>query len=259
MTASTRPISRIGFGCGRIGSLGNPASPAQSQRLIELALDLGITLFDTANIYGQGDSERILGRALRGKRDRAFVVTKVGQHFSAKMRLVRPFKPLLKLALRNKASRQAVVAQRTGNVGKRFAASVIGPGIRASLRRLGMNDVDLFLLHSPDVEAASDPEIWDALQLARREGLIRGYGVSADTAEVIEAALAMPRLSMIEAPYSILPQDLPVPVIARGVVSGRGDRSPEAALRAAIADGRLAAALIETGSETHLREAARLL
>jgi aryl-alcohol dehydrogenase-like predicted oxidoreductase len=87
MTASTRPISRIGFGCGRIGSLGNPASPAQSQRLIELALDLGITLFDTANIYGQGDSERILGRALRGKRDRAFVVTKVGQHFSAKMRL----------------------------------------------------------------------------------------------------------------------------------------------------------------------------
>lgn len=259
MSDSQRPISSIGFGCGRIGSLGNPASPAQSRRLIELALDLGVTLFDTANIYGQGDSERILGRALRGKRDRAFVVTKVGQHFSVKMRAMRPLKPLLKVALRSRASRDAVVMQRGGNVGKRFDASVVGPGIRGSLRRLGMEDVDMLLLHSPDAAAASDPALWNALARVKSEGLARNFGVSADTPEVIEAALKMPGLAMIEAPYAILPPDLPVAAIARGVVSGRGGLAPEDALRAAIGDPRVASALIQTGSEAHLRDAARLL
>src|ERR1700754_2140628 len=72
---ATLPV--LGLGCSRIGSLGNPSPMHEIRALLERSLDLGVNLFDTADIYGQGDSEREIGRLLAGRRDRAFVVTKV--------------------------------------------------------------------------------------------------------------------------------------------------------------------------------------
>src|ERR1700730_5297768 len=90
------PLSVLGLGCSRIGSFSNPTPLEQIQRTLERALDLGITVFDTADVYGQGDSERVLGRFLKSRRDRAFVISKVGKTISAKMRMMRPFKPFLR-------------------------------------------------------------------------------------------------------------------------------------------------------------------
>ena len=56
----------LGLGCSRIGSLGNPAPMRDMRALLERALELGVNLFDTADIYGQGDSEREIGRLLAG-------------------------------------------------------------------------------------------------------------------------------------------------------------------------------------------------
>ena len=93
--------------------------------LLERSLDLGVNLLDTADIYGQGDSEREIGRLLAGRRDRAFVVTKVGKRFSRKMRLMRPLKPLLKpLLARVKSAKGAVVGQRDANLATDFSPSI---------------------------------------------------------------------------------------------------------------------------------------
>ena len=111
-----RRISRLGLGCSRIGSFNNPLSDRDALRLVQSALDMGVRVLDTANVYGQGDSERVIGRALKGRRDDAFVVTKCGMSFSPRMRLLLPLKPLLRplLARRNEAG--GAVAGSTGRL-----------------------------------------------------------------------------------------------------------------------------------------------
>src|SRR5688500_14762754 len=112
----------LGLGCSRIGSLGNPVPMRDIRALLERSLDLGVNLLDTADIYGQGDSEREIGRLLAGRRDRAFVVTKVGKLFSRKMRLMRPLKPLLKpLLAKVRSAKGAVVGQRDANLATDFS------------------------------------------------------------------------------------------------------------------------------------------
>ncbi|MFO1057163.1 MAG: aldo/keto reductase [Dongiaceae bacterium] len=74
-------IPTIGLGCSRLGSITN-TDPAAGPRLIALALELGIAHFDTSDIYGQGDSERLLGRVLRGRRDHVLLASKGGRRFS---------------------------------------------------------------------------------------------------------------------------------------------------------------------------------
>ena len=140
----------LGLGCSRIGSLGNPVPMRDIRALLERSLDLGVNLLDTADIYGQGDSEREIGRLLAGRRDRAFVVTKVGKLFSRKMRLMRPLKPLLKpLLARVKSAKGAVVGQRDANLATDFSPEHITAAAEDSLRRLGFDSVDALLLHSP--------------------------------------------------------------------------------------------------------------
>ena len=140
----------LGLGCSRIGSLGNPVPMRDMRRLLERSLELGVNLFDTADIYGQGDSEREIGRLIAGRRDKAFVVTKCGKKFSRKMQLMRSLKPILKPLLgRAGSARKAVVGQRDANLATDFSPAHITSALDASLRRLGTDHVDALLLHSP--------------------------------------------------------------------------------------------------------------
>lgn len=111
-------VSAVGLGCNNFGWL-MPAD--ESVEIIHQALDLGVTLFDTAPVYGQqsGDSEQILGRALRGRRDDAVIVTKFGV----------PADPSNGF----NTSRRAIMKE-----------------IEASLTRLGTDYVDVYMLHWPD-------------------------------------------------------------------------------------------------------------
>src|SRR5215472_11474649 len=107
-------LSRLGVGCSRIGSLTNPTPMAEIRAMLAHALDLGINVFDTADIYGQGDSERELGRALRKQRNHAFVITKVGKLFSARMEFLRPLKPVIKPLMRvSNAARRSTTSRRS--------------------------------------------------------------------------------------------------------------------------------------------------
>jgi aryl-alcohol dehydrogenase-like predicted oxidoreductase len=70
--------SVLGIGCSRVGSISNHVPVREIEATLEAAVQAGVNLFDTADIYGQGDSERTLARLLRRHREHMFVITKVG-------------------------------------------------------------------------------------------------------------------------------------------------------------------------------------
>jgi aryl-alcohol dehydrogenase-like predicted oxidoreductase len=122
---------------------------AQAVRAIEAAHDAGVTFFDTADVYGAGKSEVLIGKALRAMRDRVVIATKVGNRTTA-----------------------------GGEWVKDFSRVWIMEAIDASLARLGMDHVDLYQLHSPTDTADYRDETFEALERLKAQGKIRFYGIS---------------------------------------------------------------------------------
>lgn len=259
-------LSRLGLGCSRIGSFNNPQSWRESEALVRAALDMGVTVFDTSNIYGQGDSESVIGRALAdGGRDRAFVLTKGGQVFSARTRALLWVKPVLRplLALRQQGGR--ITARRGAALGADWRPAALMRSLDASLRRLRTDYVDGFVLHSPPAAIAADPAVGAALATMRAQGKARHVGVSCDDLATLEAALAMPALTLLELPSDViaavghLAEDIRrrgIVVIAREVIRHRPDLPPVQAVRAGLADPMVRCALVGTTSLAHLAELA---
>jgi aryl-alcohol dehydrogenase-like predicted oxidoreductase len=159
-------VSAIGLGCWAIGGPfsapdGKPlgwgeVDDAESVRAIERALELGATFFDTADVYGAGDSERVLGRALAGRRDAVVIATKFGNVFDESTRRI---------------------------TGSDASPQYVRRACAASLRRLGTDWIDLYQLHLSDYDPAAAAEVRDALEELVAEGLIRAYAWSTDDAD----------------------------------------------------------------------------
>jgi aryl-alcohol dehydrogenase-like predicted oxidoreductase len=162
---SNLDVSPLGLGCWAIGG------PTQYQgyhfgwgeidedeaiRAIQVALDAGITLFDTADIYGTGHSERILGQALAGQRERVIIATKFGCTFG-------------------EYSRQMT--------GEDASPAYIQRACEASLRRLRTEYIDLYQFHLGDYDPAQADPVCDALDRLVEAGKIRYYAWSTDSAE----------------------------------------------------------------------------
>ncbi len=197
-------LPRLGLGCSRMGSFNNPQTLAQSRALVRLAMDLEVTLFDTANIYGQGDSERVLGQALRGMREQATIVTKAGQAFSPRMRLLRPFKPLLRPLLARSRAGNPVTAQREAAMRTVWSAGALVESLAGSLRRLRTDHVDVFLLHSPSAAVLREGDAADALVRAHERGMARAVGIACDDMAALRAALSIPQVTVLELPWDVL-------------------------------------------------------
>jgi len=158
-------VSAMGLGCWAIGGVayrdGRPTgygsvSDEASIAAIHRALDLGITLFDTADVYGAGHSEEVLGRALAGRRDQAVIATKFGNTFDeGQGRLL----------------------------GQDVSPAYIRRACQASLRRLNTDYIDVYQLHVGGVPPAETGPILDVLEDLVGEGLIRAYGWSTDDPE----------------------------------------------------------------------------
>ncbi|MFJ2817448.1 aldo/keto reductase [Streptomyces sp. NPDC091279] len=156
-------VSALGFGCWAIGGEwqdadGRPlgwgkVDDDESVRAIHRALDLGVTFFDTADTYGAGHSERVLGRALGKRRDEVVIATKWGNVFDEATRT------------------------RTGTDDSPAHAR---RALTASLARLGTDHIDLYQLHLGDVAPERALELRELCEEFVREGLIRGYGWSTD-------------------------------------------------------------------------------
>ncbi len=162
-------VSALGLGCWAIGGPfdffdGTPAGwgtidDAESIRAIHRALDLGVTLFDTADVYGAGHSEEVLGKALAGRRDQVVIATKFGNTFDP--------------ATRRMISQNADPAY-------------IRSALEASLRRLGTDYIDLYQFHVGEYPADQAAPVRETLEALVAEGKIRGYGWSTDTLESVQ-------------------------------------------------------------------------
>ncbi|MBH0113963.1 aldo/keto reductase [Novosphingobium sp. YJ-S2-02] len=262
-------MSPIALGCARIGSFNNPRPLVESRRLIVGALDLGVTTIDTSDIYGQGDSEIQIGKALAGRRDQAFIVTKTGRRFSARMRLLRPLKPFVRplLAARGRRTGKAtagnrVTRHRESELTMDWTPAAMVQGLEASLRRLRSDYVDGFLLHSPDAGVAADPEVARSLCGLRQQGKVRHFGVSCDDRENFEAALTMPGISLVQLPWDVvfgfdnamieLLRSRGIAVMAREIIRLQPALSPAQAVLAASAHPAVRSTLVGTTRLDHL-------
>jgi aryl-alcohol dehydrogenase-like predicted oxidoreductase len=162
----TRPLGDGGPDVSVVGLGTNNFGPridfAQTQTVIDAALDAGITLFDTADIYGQGTSEEFIGRALEGRRDRVVIATKFG-------------KPMDERPDERRGTRDYI----------RWA-------VEGSLRRLRTDVIDVYQMHEPD-EGTPIEETLAALHELVQEGKVRHIGSSNYSAQQIEQADATAR------------------------------------------------------------------
>ena len=164
-------VSVLGVGCSRLGSVSNPAPMREIEAMLEAAVDGGVNLFDTADIYGQGDSERTLGRLLRRRRE-ATVRRHQGR---GPPWPVRGGDPTGEAA----AEAGCALAFQRARRGRRWPAAAVvresSPSdlrlaVDASRRRLGLDRLDGLLLHSPSVETLRAPEIHAFLDEVLRDG-----------------------------------------------------------------------------------------
>ena len=167
--------SVVGLGCNNFGGR---IDEAATKRVVSAALDAGITLFDTADIYGGTLSEEFLGRALGARRDEAVVATKFGG---------------------------PIDEERKGGA----SASYIARAVDDSLRRLGTDRIDLYQLHFPDA-ATPFEETLDALDQLVRSGKVLEIGASNFSAEQIDdtarisADRGIARFASVQNEYSLL-------------------------------------------------------
>ncbi|MGA9397649.1 MAG: aldo/keto reductase [Anaerolineaceae bacterium] len=158
-------VSPMGLGCWAIGGpfwkKDQPVGWGQvndpdSIRAIQHALDLGITFFDTADVYGCGHSEQVLGKALAGRRDQVTLATKFGQEFDEQTRQV---------------------------IGYNYEPTHIRNACEASLKRLSTDHIDLYQLHIKTLDREPALIVMDTLEQLVDDGKILYYGWSTDDPE----------------------------------------------------------------------------
>ncbi len=178
-SAAPLTLPRVGFGVSRVGGGLHGGSPAETTAILRRALEAGITLFDTADIYGQGQSEILLGRVLAGHRDGVILATKGGYRFSAAAGWLARLKPLLRpLAALRPGLGRSVQKVRSSQLSQDFSAAHLTRALEGSLRRLRTPWIDLYQLHSPPPEVLQCGEVFEVLAGLQRSGKIRHYGVA---------------------------------------------------------------------------------
>jgi aryl-alcohol dehydrogenase-like predicted oxidoreductase len=181
--------SEIGFGTWALGSTWwGDVSESSGKRLLDLALDLGITFFETGDAYGQGANEELVGRVLAPHRDRIQLSTKFGYVLDS--------------------DRQQ---HSEGERPQRWDGAFVREALEGSLRRLGTDRIDLYQLHNPRMDAIEMDECFEALEDLRSEGKISQYGVALGPAigwrdEGLQA-IATRDIASVQTVYNLLEQD----------------------------------------------------
>ncbi len=178
--------------------------------LIRHALDVGVTLFDTADIYGQGDSERLLGTTLGAERDRAVIVTKAGQHFTSIQHVATAAKrPATALSQQVPGLRKWIAARRARPLPRNLKTTYLRKSLDASLQRLRTDYVDIFLLHSPSADELRrhEAQLTDLMDELSDRQKIRHWGISCDSTTAVHSAFMFRRLAVLEVPLRLCLED----------------------------------------------------
>jgi aryl-alcohol dehydrogenase-like predicted oxidoreductase len=216
--------SEVGFGCARIGGVFQDSSRTEIVALLRRALGEGITFFDTADMYAQGESERLVGEAFRNDRDRVVIATKFGYRLPAQKQLINQVKPLLKpLIARLGLKSQQIHSGLRGTVSQQdFSSTYITRAVEASLRRLKSDYIDVYQLHDPPVDVLQRGDFVEPLELLRQQGKVRYWGVACQGADDALAALQYPALASIQVGVSALEQAALDAAIPRAAERGVG-------------------------------------
>jgi aryl-alcohol dehydrogenase-like predicted oxidoreductase len=202
-------VSEVGFGGSRIGGLlAQDGGTAMSLRTLEAAFDAGINFYDTADIYSQGESEILIGKAFRNKRDKVYIATKGGYRLPGRKRLIQFIKPLAKPLVQAIGLRRSTIpATLSGKLSHDFSPGHLRKAVEASLRRLQSDHIDLYQLHSPPREALVGESLEDAIGLLARlkaEGKIREYGIALDFADDAAHCIDMPGIASLQMPFGLM-------------------------------------------------------
>jgi aryl-alcohol dehydrogenase-like predicted oxidoreductase len=199
-------VSEFGLGCARIGGVFQ-SNTRGFVELIRAACDAGINFFDTADMYSQGESEALLGRALGSERHRVIIASKAGYRLPGQRRLAARVKPILRPAINLlRLRRDRLPAAVRGSLAQDFSSRYLRKSVEGSLRRLRTDYLDLFQLHSPSLEIVERGEWVPALEDLKSAGKIRHYGIACDTVDVGLAALRHPGVASLQFTLSLLEQ-----------------------------------------------------
>lgn len=167
-------VSAIGLGCMGMSAFYGGSDEAQSIDVIHRALDLGVTLFDTAEMYGPHTNEVLLGKALKGRRDQAFIATKFGINY-------------------NEDRTKLLVDGSRANVRR---------AVSGSLQRLGVDHIDLYYLHRVDPDTPIEETVGAMGELVK-EGKVRFLGLSEAAPDTLRRGHAAHPITALQTEYSL--------------------------------------------------------
>ena len=197
-------VSEYGLGCARIGGVFQ-SNVRGFLDLLAFAFERGITFYDTADMYSQGESEAFIGRALRDKRSRIVIASKAGYCLPARRRVAGFLKPLLRPVvqyLKIRRDRLPVISR--GALSQDFSRKYLVSAVEGSLRRLRTDYLDILQLHSPPREVIERGEWQAALEELKRKGKVRYYGIAVDSIEAGLSALRFAGVSSLQFRLSLL-------------------------------------------------------
>lgn len=204
-----RQVSVVGLGCWQLGADWGEVSEADAMQILHTSVDAGVTFLDTADVYGDGRSETLVGRLLKERSDVPLTVaTKMGRRADP-------------------------------HVPEAFTLEAFRAWTDRSRRNLGMDRLDLVQLHCPPTPVFSDDRVFDALDTLVDEGAIAAYGVSVETVDEALRSIERPGVASVQIILNafrrkplerVLPaaQEAGVGIIARvplasGLLSGKYD------------------------------------
>ncbi len=184
-------VAVVGFGAMTIGGIYGPVDDAVSVKALHEAIDGGMNFIDTSDAYGAGHSEQVVGAFLKERpdRDRILVCTKGGNNMV------------------------------TG--ARDFTADYIRGCIEGSLQRLGVDAIDVYLLHNPTVANLQAEDSFAVLETARAQGKIKHWGVSVNTLAECELTVACGKPAVMQMEYNLFDQE-PAEVFSKAHAAGVG-------------------------------------
>jgi aryl-alcohol dehydrogenase-like predicted oxidoreductase len=202
-------VSEIGFGGSRIGGIfADKHSGKEAQNVLRKALDSGITFYDSADIYAQGESESLIGAAFRGRREQVILATKGGYCLPARRNIMKRIKPLVRPIVRSLGLKRSRWSSRmSGPLSQDFSRSHLTKALEASLKRLQTDYIDLYQLHSPGPPFLKSDAFGDSLQTLeelRAQGKLRFYGVATEVPQDASFCLSAPGISSIQLGFGLL-------------------------------------------------------